>query len=41
MIPHYCGYGIVDTNLGEQCDLGANNGQPGQPCNSSCEYILP
>jgi len=26
--PHYCGDGIVDTNLGEQCDLGNQNGVP-------------
>jgi len=38
--PHYCGDGIVDTNLGEQCDLGANNGQPGQPCDSQCNYVI-
>ncbi len=40
MAPHYCGDGIVDTNQGEQCDLGSNNGQPGQPCDGSCQYIV-
>ena len=24
--PHFCGDGKVDTDLGEKCDLGANNG---------------
>jgi fibro-slime domain-containing protein len=24
--PHYCGDGIVDTDRGEECDLGPNNG---------------
>jgi cysteine-rich repeat protein len=38
--PHYCGDGIVDTNLHEQCDLGSNNGQAGQPCDGSCQYIV-
>jgi hypothetical protein len=37
--PHYCGDGIVDTNLGEQCDLGANNGQKGQPCDTQCQIV--
>jgi len=26
LTPHFCGDGNVDTNLGEQCDLGKNNG---------------
>jgi fibro-slime domain-containing protein len=38
--PHYCGDGIVDTNLNEQCDLGSNNGQVGQPCDDKCHYIV-
>jgi len=37
MTPHYCGDGIVDP--GEQCDLGGNNGAPGQPCTTSCIFI--
>ena len=41
MTPHYCGDGIVDTNLGEQCDLGtALNGAPGQKCDSNCQIII-
>jgi hypothetical protein len=40
MAPHYCGDNSVDTNLGEECDLGSNNGQPGQPCDGSCKYIV-
>jgi ribosomal protein S27AE len=38
--PHYCGDNIVDTNLGEQCDLGTNNGKPGQLCDEQCHYII-
>jgi cysteine-rich repeat protein len=34
--PHFCGDGILDSSLGEQCDLGANNGLPGYACTSSC-----
>jgi cysteine-rich repeat protein len=26
MSPHFCGDGIIDTNLGEECDLGDKNG---------------
>jgi len=48
----YCGDGIVDTNLGEQCDLAALNGVPldanGNPtdaggtieCTSSCQIPI-
>jgi hypothetical protein len=36
--PHFCGDGIVDTDQGESCDLGANNGKTGQPCDSQCQY---
>jgi len=36
----YCGDGVVDSDYGEQCDLGANNGQQGQPCSSTCTVIL-
>jgi len=25
--PHYCGDSYIDTNLGEECDMGAKNGQ--------------
>ena len=28
LMPHRCGDGSVDTNIGEQCDLGALNGVP-------------
>jgi len=38
-LAHYCGDTIVDTAYGEQCDLGANNGQPGEPCDSNCQII--
>ncbi len=32
-----CGNGIVES--GEQCDDGANNGQPGDLCNTKCESL--
>jgi fibro-slime domain-containing protein len=38
-IPPYCGDGNVDASHGEQCDLGAKNGQPGQLCDSRCQVI--
>jgi hypothetical protein len=37
---HFCGDGVLDVNLGEQCDLGNSNGQPGQLCDSTCSYIV-
>ncbi len=37
--PPYCGDGNVDSAFGEQCDLGVNNGQPGQSCDSNCQVI--
>jgi len=37
--PHYCGDGIVDASLNEDCDLGANNGQPGFACSSTCKVV--
>ena len=38
--PAYCGDGIVQTDRGEACDLGAANGQPGQPCTTDCQYVI-
>ncbi len=38
--PPYCGDGNVDASYGEQCDLGTNNGQSGQPCDSNCQIIV-
>ena len=37
--PHYCGDSMVDASLGEQCDLGGNNGVPGYACSSSCKTV--
>ena len=37
--PPYCGDGNVDASFGEECDLGANNGQPGNDCDSHCQVI--
>src|SRR5439155_7101335 len=31
-----CGNGAVDS--GEQCDLGANNGQAGVCCSATCQF---
>jgi hypothetical protein len=36
----YCGDGVVDTSDGEQCDLGAKNGQPGSGCDSMCHILI-
>src|SRR5436190_15594172 len=34
-----CGDGIVDTVLGEGCDLGASNGTPGVCCDGTCQLL--
>ncbi|MCW5892710.1 MAG: hypothetical protein KIT14_19535 [bacterium] len=33
-----CGNGTVEGGRGEQCDLGAFNGQPGSCCTTSCQF---
>ena len=42
--PHYCGDGILDTDLGEECDLGDLNGvrldQQGKPSNDPDALVL-
>jgi fibro-slime domain-containing protein len=38
--PHYCGDGKVDAAEGEQCDLGGNNGMPGQQCSTMCKVCI-
>jgi cysteine-rich repeat protein len=38
-IPHYCGDNIVDSDWGEQCDLGALNGK--SMCTQFCTIVLP
>jgi len=38
--PHYCGDSIVDGTLGEECDLGTNNGGSGQPCSKECKFLI-
>jgi cysteine-rich repeat protein len=35
--PHFCGDTIVDSNQGEQCDLGSNNGTMGACCTMDCK----
>jgi len=37
---HFCGDGITDIEFGELCDLGSNNGQPGQVCTTVCERLV-
>jgi cysteine-rich repeat protein len=37
--PHYCGDGVVDASLDEECDLGASNGRPGFTCSSTCRVV--
>jgi hypothetical protein len=51
MKPHYCGDGIVDTSMGEECDLGDLNGakldSKGEPsdagtvlCDVTCRFPI-
>jgi hypothetical protein len=35
----FCGEGIVDASLGEECDLGNSNGLPGLARNSLCKWF--
>ncbi|HLK11005.1 MAG TPA: hypothetical protein VKW76_06460 [Candidatus Binatia bacterium] len=35
--PAVCGNGVVE--LGEQCDDGSANGQPGDCCDASCQFV--
>lgn len=37
--PAGCGDGHWDGNLGEECDDGASNGKPGDPCSISCKCL--
>jgi hypothetical protein len=39
-IPAYCGDGIVDSDLGEQCDEGALNGNGASDCSADCKIII-
>jgi hypothetical protein len=34
-----CGDGVVQADRGEACDAGADNGQPGSCCSSSCQLL--
>src|SRR5207249_4735326 len=34
-----CGNATTDSSRGEQCDEGANNGQPGSCCTSACQFV--
>lgn len=35
----WCGDGIPDATHNEQCDLGAQNGQPGSTCSATCQTV--
>jgi hypothetical protein len=35
----YCGDSIVETSLGETCDLGPLNGQPNSGCSATCQCL--
>jgi cysteine-rich repeat protein len=37
--PRFCGDGIVSPRFGEECDLGVLNGEPGQPCTTTCHLF--
>jgi cysteine-rich repeat protein len=43
MSPHYCGDGFIDTNLGEECDLGDQNGMKldnnGEPSDAADAFV--
>ena len=39
-IPPYCGDGVVDANLGEQCDEGALNGNGDGNCSANCFVVI-
>ena len=34
----FCGDGILEAALGEECDAGADNGQPYADCDARCKY---
>jgi fibro-slime domain-containing protein len=34
-----CGNGVINANLGEQCDAGAQNGVAGSGCSSTCQIV--
>jgi cysteine-rich repeat protein len=38
-IPPYCGDGIRQSDLGEECDNGANNGRSNNSCDANCQYV--
>lgn len=35
----WCGDNVLDTDKGEQCDNGTENGKPGNPCSITCENV--
>jgi fibro-slime domain-containing protein len=36
----FCGDGIRQPDLGESCDAGDQNGQPGSTCSESCQLVV-
>jgi len=39
-LPSCCGDTVVDTDEGEQCDLGSANGTPGSSCTADCQIQI-
>jgi fibro-slime domain-containing protein len=39
-LPSCCGDTVVDTDEGEQCDLGSANGTPGSSCTADCQISI-
>ena len=39
-LPGCCGDTIVDTDEGEECDLGSGNGTPGSSCTADCKISI-
>ena len=40
LYPHFCGDAVVDSDEGEQCDLGPLNGSLGAPCVTFCKILI-
>jgi len=35
----FCGDGVIQSNNGEECDLGSRNGRAGERCTSDCKKV--
>jgi cysteine-rich repeat protein len=40
LYPRFCGDGVADSDEGEQCDLGPENGASGRPCSMDCKILI-